>query len=126
MNKKFEVIIEKAEDQQLYGRLIYWDDLLTTNAKIIEKVIINFCEQLDAFYNLPTTKSCFDIKYDIASFLDQFNVLNIVEIGKMANIRPSVMKNYKAGIKYPTIEHVLSIENSIHNLANQLKNIKFV
>jgi hypothetical protein len=124
MKKKFEVIIEKAEDKQLWGRIHYEEDLLTTNAPTIEGIIENFREQFEAFYNLKTTKNNFDIKYDLEAFFDQYNVLNISEIGKMANISPTVMRHYKSGIKHPSKAQVQNIEHTIHALARQLEQIK--
>jgi len=124
MKKKFEVIIEKAEDKQLWGRIHYGEDLLTTNATNIESIIENFREQFEAFYDLKTTKNNFEIKYDLEAFFDQYNVLNISEIGKMANISPTVMRHYKSGIKHPSKAQVQNIEHTIHALARQLEQIK--
>ena len=124
MKKKFEVVIEKAEDNQLWGRIHHGDDLLTTNAKTVEGIIENFREQFAAFYDLKTTKNSFEVKYDLEAFFDQYNVLNISEIGKMANISPTVMRHYKSGIKHPSKAQVQNIEQTIHLLARQLERIK--
>jgi len=124
MKKKFEVIIEKAEDGQLWGRLHYGEDLLTTNAETIDLIVENFREQFEAFYELKVPKSRFEIKYDLEAFFDQFNVLNISEIGKMAKISPTVMRHYKAGIKHPSKAQVQNIEHTIHALGRQLEQIK--
>jgi hypothetical protein len=124
MKKKFEVIIEKAEDARLWGRIYYGEDLLTTNAATTEGIIENFREQFEAFYNLKTAKNNFEIKYDLEAFFDQYNVLNISEIGKMANISPTVMRHYKSGIKHPSKAQVQNIEHTIHTLARQLEQIK--
>jgi len=61
MKKKFEVNIEKAEDNQLWGCIKYGNDLLTTNAKTVEEIIENFREQFEAFYKLSTTKNSFEV-----------------------------------------------------------------
>jgi hypothetical protein len=82
MKKKTEIFIEKAEGGQLWGRINYEEDLLTTNAESVDGIIENFREQFEAFYNLKTTKNNFEIKYDLEAFFDQYNVLNISEIGK--------------------------------------------
>ena len=124
MKKKFEVIIEKAADHQLWGRIHYGEDLLTTNAKNVEGIIENFREQFEAFYDLKTTHKNFEVKYDLEAFFDHYNVLNISEIGKMANISPTVMRHYKAGIKHPSKAQVQNIEQTIHALARQLEQIK--
>lgn len=124
MKKKFEVINEKAADNQLWGRIHYGEDLLTTNAKNVEGIIENFREQLEAFYDLKTTHKNFEVKYDLEAFFDQYNVLNISEIGKMANISPTVMRHYKTGIKHPSKAQLQNIEQTIHALARQLEQIK--
>ena len=124
MKKKHELIVEKAEDNQLWGRIHYGEDLLTTNAETIEGLIENFQEQFEAFYDLKTTKTSYEIKYDLEAFFDQYNVLNISEIGKMANISPTVMRHYKSGIKHPSKAQVRNIENTIHLLARQLERIR--
>ena len=124
MKKKLEVIIEKADDSQLWGRIQYGEDLLTTNAGGIDGIVLNFQEQLSAFYNLVVPENKFEIKYDLEAFFDQFNVLNISEVGKMAKISPAVMRHYKAGIKHPSSAQVQNIEQTIHALGRQLEKIK--
>jgi hypothetical protein len=124
MKKKLEVIVEKADDGQLWGRIQYGEDLLTTNAKTIAKVIRNFQEQFEAFYEMKFAANQFDIKYDLEAFFEQYNVLNISEIGKRANINPTVMRRYKAGIKYPSKLQVENIQNAIHMLAKELEKVK--
>jgi len=59
---KSEVIIEKAVDNHLWGRIYYNDDLLITNGKTTDEIIKNFQEQFEAFYNLATDKSNFEIQ----------------------------------------------------------------
>jgi len=63
MKKKFEVIIEKADDNQLWGRLYYGEDLLTTNSKTVGGTIENFREQFKAFYDLTTSIGNFEVGF---------------------------------------------------------------
>ena len=66
----------------------------------------------------------FEIKYDLEAFFEHYNVLNISEIGKRANINPTVMRHYKAGIKHPSKSQTQNIENAIHLLAKELVKVK--
>ena len=49
MRKKLDVIVEKAEDGQLWGRIQYGEDLLTTNAKALSGLIKIFRSNLGLF-----------------------------------------------------------------------------
>jgi hypothetical protein len=124
MRKKIEVVIERAEDGQLWGRVQYREDLLTTNAKTVEGVIKNFREQFEAFYEKKFLQTQFDVKYDLEAFFERYNVLNISEVGKRAHISPTVMRHYKAGIKHPSKAQIKNIQNTIHDLAKELGKIR--
>ncbi len=41
----------------------------------------------------------FVYKYDLQSFLDYFKVFNASELARMAGINPSLMRQYKIGVK---------------------------
>lgn len=41
----------------------------------------------------------FEYKYDLRSFFNYFNFLNVSEISKRAGINPSLMRQYTSGVK---------------------------
>lgn len=41
----------------------------------------------------------FEYKYDLRSFFNYFNFLNVSEIAKRAGINPSLMRQYTSGVK---------------------------
>jgi len=67
----------------------------------------------------------FEYKYDIASFFDYYSFINITQFAKLAEINPSLMRQYKAG-QYISKRQMAKIETTLHKVGNELSNLSLV
>lgn len=69
------------------------------------------------------TKIELNIKYDLKAFFDYHDYLNISSIGKKAGVSPSLLRQYASGVKHPSAEQAKKIEDAIHKIGNELKEV---
>jgi predicted RNase H-like HicB family nuclease len=62
----------------------------------------------------------FEYKYDLASFFDYFDWINISKLAVKAKINPSLMRQYKSRVTYASEKQSEKIQKSIHKLGEQL------
>lgn len=124
MKRKLEVVIEEAKDGQLWGRINYGDDLLTTNAESEELLIDNFKDQLEAFYQVKTDSLKFEIRYDVEAVFSSIEDISITGIAKRAKMNESLLRQYSIGKKNPSADQVQRIESAIHDLASRLQSVR--
>jgi predicted RNase H-like HicB family nuclease len=62
----------------------------------------------------------FEYKYDLASFFDYFDWINISKLAVKAKINPSLMRQYKSRVTYASEKQSEKIQRSIHKLAEEL------
>jgi len=62
----------------------------------------------------------FEYKYDLASFFDYFDWINISKLAVKANINPSLMRQYKSRVTYASEKQSEKIQRSIHKLGEEL------
>ena len=62
----------------------------------------------------------FDYKYDIASFFDEFNWINISALARVLGMNKSLLHQYKKGNTYISHEQMKRIETGIHELARKM------
>lgn len=115
--KKLQLIVEKS-GPDLFGRVDINDNLIIDSASSLEelhqkmrKLILEFEE---------TEVENFEHSYDLTSFFECHSYLNISDIARRAQINPALMRQYSAGLKFPSEERVKAIENAIHNLGKDL------
>ena len=65
----------------------------------------------------------FEYKYDIASFFNYFDWINISKFSKRAKINGSLMHHYKGG-EYISERQVAKIEKALHDLGREIVEIK--
>jgi hypothetical protein len=66
----------------------------------------------------------FEIKYDIASFLNYFSGrLSLAGLEKITGINQRQLSHYVNGINRPSKQTINKINNSLHNFANELKQL---
>lgn len=69
----------------------------------------------------------FEFKYDIASFFDYYDYLNMSAFAKKAGINPSLLRQYKSGsTKYISENQMKKIETALHNIVNELSEVAFI
>jgi predicted RNase H-like HicB family nuclease len=66
----------------------------------------------------------FVYKYDVASIFDYYNWINVSQFAKKTGINPSLMRQYRMGKTYISEKQVHKIENTLHQLGNELAAIK--
>jgi predicted RNase H-like HicB family nuclease len=62
----------------------------------------------------------FEYKYDLASFFDYFDWINISKLAVKAKINPSLMRQYKSRVTYASEKQSEKIQKSIHKLGEEL------
>ena len=62
----------------------------------------------------------FDYKYDIASFFDEFNWINISALAKVLGMNASLLHQYKKGNTYISHQQMKRIESGIHELGRKM------
>ena len=65
----------------------------------------------------------FEIQYDLEAFFKEHDYLNITSVGKRAGINPGLLRQYASGVKNPSAEQAKKIEEAIHKIANELKEV---
>lgn len=106
--KKVTVVIESTPDGKFWGRTeqeINGDTMLNSCGDCVEAVK----EDMDQCYSEAKQDAKeegkdfeeveFEYKYDLQSFFDYFSFFNANELARRANINPSLMRQYKSGIK---------------------------
>ena len=130
---KLEVIIEK-EKNHFWGRIEDKGFMPTGQGKTIAKLlqnIINCIEDYvdhegrkDKFWNRITAENVeFQIRYDLQSFFEEFEELKISSIGKRAKLNESLVRQYAAGNKFPSLAQAKKIETALHELGQRLNNV---
>lgn len=59
----------------------------------------------------------------VGELFDKFPELNATQIAKGLGINEGLMRQYISGIKHPSFERILEIENYIHKLGEELLNL---
>jgi len=65
----------------------------------------------------------FEYKYDMASFFNYFDWINVSKFSKRAKINGSLMHQYKAGT-YISQKQVAKIEHTLHELGREILGVK--
>jgi hypothetical protein len=118
--KKITLIIEKSHHGFLWGRIKYKNNLLVEKASSVTALERRMKKLLSDFHGLELDKIEFYIAYDLGVFFEQKDFLNISGIAKMANINASLLRQYAAGIKFPSPEKAAEIEGVIRRIGNEL------
>ncbi|MDR1022839.1 MAG: type II toxin-antitoxin system HicB family antitoxin [Prevotellaceae bacterium] len=66
----------------------------------------------------------FVYKYDIASVFDYYSWINVSQFAKKTGINLSLMRQYRMGKTYISENQTNKIENTLHQLGNELAAIK--
>lgn len=93
----------KADMLQAYEEIK--DILKTEGKKIVE---------LDFVYH-----------YDMKSFFEYFDFLNVSKVAERAGINPSLMRKYTSGVSKAGEGQYLKLQKAIHSIANELAAANF-
>lgn len=67
----------------------------------------------------------FEYHYDMKSFFEYFNFLNISKIAERAGINPSLMRKYVSGVANAGEGQYLKLKKAIENIAAELASANF-
>ena len=67
----------------------------------------------------------FEFKYDLQSFFDYFNIINMSKLAEKAGINPSLLRQYKTGSAKASQKQYDKIERSILQIGQELASAKF-
>jgi predicted RNase H-like HicB family nuclease len=66
----------------------------------------------------------FEYKYDISSFFNCYDWINVSKFAKAIGINSSLMRQYKAGVAYVSDTQIRRIENALHQFGKELTAVK--
>lgn len=122
--KNILLIIEKDSDNQLWGRVRIDNNLITDEAASLPSLQRKMKKLLQDFHDLPPLTYDFDITYDLTALFSEKKYLNLSEVAVQAGINRSLMAQYAAGAKFPSVERAMEIEKAIHDLGRDLMGVK--
>lgn len=123
--EKISLIVEKAKDGVVWGRVNYDDNLMVDSAENLEQLQIKMKELLFDFHELSHDAISFEISYDLTSFFEVYSYLKISKIAEFAGINASLLRHYVAGSKTASKIQVTKIQNAIQQVAEELRQVNF-
>ena len=131
---KIEAIIEKASDggygiyiPSIPGIGVIGDTEEEAKENLLEVIssIVDQCK-IDGVDD-RLNSGCLDIsyRYDPSAFFKTFKIFNVSYLAKTIGVNSSLMRQYKTGKTYISENRKKQIEKGIHQLANELLDVKF-
>jgi predicted RNase H-like HicB family nuclease len=66
----------------------------------------------------------FEYKYDLASFFNYFDWINVGNLAKKVGINASLLRQYKSKITFASERQTMKIQHSINSLGNELAAVR--
>jgi len=127
MEKKvLELVIERAEKGEFWGRVSYNDNLLTDSAPSIAELESKILALLESFENLSPEEVEFSKTYDVYSLFEDFNFINISKFAKFIKINPALLRQYASGVKSPSETQLKRIIDGFHAVGNKMEHVDLV
>ena len=124
MKKKIILIIDTEGKGPLWGRVLYEDNLLVDSGKTVSQIETKMKKLLINFHQLKEDKFAFEIQYDISGLFQDKSFLNASVVADRAGISRIMMRQYRMGNKFPTLEKLTKLEKAIKDMGKELKSIK--
>ena len=122
--KKILLIIEQSKDGILWGRVEFNDNLMIDSAKSLEALQNKMKKLLHNFHDIDPSSVKFDLAFDLTVLFVQKDYLNVSAVASKAGINPTLMRQYVAGFKYPSLERAKAIEQVIREIGRELVDVK--
>lgn len=69
----------------------------------------------------------FEFRYDIASFFDYYDFINVSKFAERAGINPSLLRQYKSGTtNYISESQMRKIEAALRKISSELTEVQFI
>jgi hypothetical protein len=120
---KIPLTIERQGGKELWGRVVYNDNLITDFAETIPELEAKIKSLLWDFEEIPPENVEFTHQYDIYALFQKFDFLKISTVAEHAGMNPGLLRQYVSGVKNPSIEQAKKIEKTLHHLAKELQEI---
>lgn len=127
-------IIEKGSDgfysirsEQKVGRYFfggYGDDVKSAKEDFMESVNESFKEAAKEGAEMPESIEV-SFKYDIPSFFNYFDFLNVSKFAEYAGINESRMRAYKSGLAYPGERTTRKIMRAVESIGKEISSARF-
>jgi predicted RNase H-like HicB family nuclease len=66
----------------------------------------------------------FEYRYDISSFFDYFDLINVSKLAKLSGINPSLMRQYKSRSAFASEKQSKRIQDAINKLGEELMAVR--
>lgn len=119
--RKIEIIIEKADDGLLWGRLNYNNNLITDSGGSVQELESSLRNLLHDFEGVEPKDVVFEYYYDVYAIFKKFDFLKISSVAEYAGINPGLLRQYASGVKNPGRDQARKIEDTFHRLADALQ-----
>lgn len=96
------------------------NDLIMDIRASIEDYIAHEGKEDKFWSKIDPATIAFDLQYDLAAFLEEFNFFNLSVIADKIHINRTLLNQYKTGTKHPSLEQAQKIQNAIRALARQV------
>lgn len=99
----------------------FGDSVEKAKADFVESIKEAINEQLSEGRKVPDTESIdVEYRYDIPSFFNYFDYLNVSKFADYAGINESKMRAYKSGVAFPGEKTTEKIFNAAHRIGKEL------
>ena len=115
----FDIVLMDLEDHVIFGDGDTVQEAKEDLMNSIQEMIASYTEE-----GKPIPEELRDLeleyKYDIASFFDEFNWINISALAKVLGMNKSLLYQYKKGNTYISHAQMKRIEKGVHELGKKL------
>jgi predicted RNase H-like HicB family nuclease len=132
--KKIEAVIEKASDggygiyiPSIPGIGVIGDTEEEAKMNLLEVIgdIVNQCKKDGVKDQVNGGNLNISYRYDPSAFFKTFKMFNVSYLASVVGINGSLMRQYKTGKVYISESRKKQIEAGIHQLANELLQVRF-
>lgn len=121
--KKLTIIVEQNQDGY-WGQIKEYPNVFTSGETLTE-LLSNAQEAMDLYFedsDKPLKTLRFELVVDLQEFFAINDYINITKLAKRAGMNTSLLRQYAKGIKYPSLEQVAKIENTLKEIGSELLN----
>jgi len=115
-----DLIIEQG-DNNLWGRVVYKDNLLSDFGESVAELEKKIRILLFDFEGVDAEVVKFEHVYDVYALFVQFDYLKISKVAERAGMNPALLRQYASGVKHPSASQAKRIEIILHKLADELR-----
>ena len=115
----FDIYLPDMEHHIFYGTGITVQEAKQSLLDTYREILDMYCEDGE-----PVPEDLqdleFEYEYDIRSFFDEFNWINISALAKVLGMNKSLLYQYKKGNTYISHQQMKRIEKGVHELGRRL------